>query len=109
MPFFPLILSLGAGCNLLILKNVETETIFCKLILFKNIFNYTYFVNREDQRNFLFIMELFTIISTSYYIKFVVNEQFHLHVVNDHIETHSIKVHEFSLLSPHSLCKSCIL
>ena len=39
----------------------------------------------------------------------VVNEQFHLHVVNDHIKTHSFKVHDFSLLSSHSLCKSCIL
>ena len=34
----------------------------------------------------------------------VVNEQFYLHVLNDHIETHSFKVHEFSLLYPHSLC-----
>ena len=34
----------------------------------------------------------------------IVNEQFHLHVVNNHIETHSFKVHEFSLLSLHSLC-----
>ena len=39
----------------------------------------------------------------------IVNEQFHLHVVNDHIKTHSFKVHKFSLLSSRSLCKSCIL